>query len=146
MLVLKACKPGPLDEYEETIRHLNELYGERSWGVIARADDVMRSEGWERHRRDLEDQLRRGVYKHPHDAATPWASVIRDAARDRDYWQENVKDICLLTGRHGCPDRVALAAEAAVAPGGALDAAGGRGGVAPGPPAPPHVCVLVHEI
>eukprot|EP00969_Alexandrium_andersonii_P190484 8414944-Alexandrium_andersonii.AAC.1 len=66
------------------IRSLAELYSDQ-WGLIARADDVMRSEGWERRRRSIEEEVARGVYQLSWDPRQPWAAVIRDAARGRDY-------------------------------------------------------------
>ena len=53
MLVLGGAKAGPLDEYEERIRELSADYPGQ-WGLISRADDIMRSEYWERIRRRIE--------------------------------------------------------------------------------------------
>ena len=78
MVLLRGSKPGPLDAYEENIRSLAEVFGDTHWGIISRADDVMRSEGWERRRRVSEDEVRRGVYRKVFDPAMPWAAVLRD--------------------------------------------------------------------
>ena len=60
-----TCQCPTLDEYEEMIRSLSEKIPSH-WGIIARADDVMRSEVWERIRRAIEEQLRRSVYQGSH--------------------------------------------------------------------------------
>jgi len=86
MLLLRASPPGPLDDYEERIRQLNEAYGASFWGLIARADDVMRSECWERIRRRVEQELRAGTYRGRWYPGQPWAAVMRESAEDRSYW------------------------------------------------------------
>eukprot|EP00971_Amphidinium_carterae_P148305 2939532-Amphidinium_carterae.1 len=62
------------------------------WGLIARADEKMRSDWWERTRRDLEDRHARGGGS-GEDFITerPWESVIRASVRDKDFWDENVR-------------------------------------------------------
>ena len=119
MLMLGAAKPGPLDEYEETIRALNDVYGSGHWGLIARADDVMRSEEWERTRRRIEDMRSRGVYTLSFDSKTPWAAVLRDSARDTQFWATNVKDLAVMSGSGRNTAVLAAAAGADVAPAGA---------------------------
>eukprot|EP00971_Amphidinium_carterae_P232067 4605543-Amphidinium_carterae.1 len=59
MILLSASLPGPLDEYSDLIRRLAEQFPSH-WGLIARADEKMRSDWWERIRRDLEDKYARG--------------------------------------------------------------------------------------
>ena len=132
MILLRGSKPGPLDAYEETIRSLADVFGEGSWGIISRADDVMRSEGWERKRRSIEDQVRRGAYHDVFDPTMPWAAVIRDAAADHRYWQENVKDLCGLATRRGAALDQATRAELATAAAGAGPGAGVHTGEADG--------------
>lgn len=94
MLMLKASPPGPLDEYEERIRLLDAEFPQ-FWGVIARADDVMRSEQWERIRRDIEEEFHARQYRFSFDPSAPWAAVIRDSARGRGWWREHVRDPCV---------------------------------------------------
>ena len=47
MLSLGACAVGPLDRYRAGISDLQLLYP-HLWGLIARADEAMRSEQWRR--------------------------------------------------------------------------------------------------
>eukprot|EP00971_Amphidinium_carterae_P200351 3976003-Amphidinium_carterae.1 len=56
----------------------------------------MRSEFWERSRRDIETRNARGVYQERFSPDTPWAAVIRDCARDRSWWDEHVRVPCLI--------------------------------------------------
>ena len=62
MLMLMACPPRPMDEYEENIRQLSLTYGVKAWGLTHRAGDVMRSEHWERLRQRIEEKIRNGHY------------------------------------------------------------------------------------
>ena len=63
MILLKGSRASALDAYEETIRALVEKFpGKEAWGIIARADDVMRSEFWERTRRHIKKDRKRGAY------------------------------------------------------------------------------------
>ncbi len=101
MLMMDAMKPGPLDEYEETVRGLDAVYGSKYWGLIARADDVMRSEEWERIRREVESKIARRVYQGDYDPQRPWAAVVREAARDSRYWTENVKELAVIDATPG---------------------------------------------
>ena len=91
MLMLQACPNGPLEEYEETIRSMWLLYGQKAWGLISRADDVMRSERWERIRQRIEEHRRLGLYVLLYNPAQPWAAVIRDSARERCFWEDHVR-------------------------------------------------------
>ena len=95
MLILKGSPPGPLDEYEECIRKLAADHPDQ-WGMVLYAEDIMRAEYWERHRRALEDKVKRGLYTEHFDAAAPWAAVIRESARDSQYWYHNIDKPCLL--------------------------------------------------
>ena len=61
MILLKGSRAGALDAYEENIRTLAEKYP-KAWGIIVRADDIMRSEFWERTRRHIEADRKRGTY------------------------------------------------------------------------------------
>ena len=134
MLLLDACKAGPLDEYEERIRSLSDVYP-AYWGVIARADEVMRSEEWERLRRNVESLRARSVYQHTFDTKRPWAAVIRDAARHPIYWNENVKElIAVSTSSRSSTAGVAQALNLAVAPSGS---GAGASSTAQGYQAPP---------
>lgn len=99
MILLRGSTPGPLDEYEEATRAVCYLYGEGAWGIIARADDFMRPERWERLRRGTENEIARGVCRFPFDSGAPWAAVIRDSAPDHRNLQKDVKDLVRLVPR-----------------------------------------------
>ena len=117
MILIKASRPGPLDEHEEKIRTLAEFVGESNWGVVARADDVMRSEVWEHWRRKIESRVRKRTYQEEFTAERPWEAVLREGARDKDFWQENVKDVLLHAKTTGKSlPAAALALNAEVAP------------------------------
>ena len=107
MMILEASPPGPLDEYEENIRKLNqELPG--SWGMIAAADDMMRSEYWERIRREVEAQVAAGTFRGQWLPKQPWATVLRESASNRAWWDEHVRTPALvanLVGRNQTPNR-----------------------------------------
>jgi len=92
MVLLRGSRAGALDAYEERIRTFADVYPD-NWGTIARADDTLRSEGWERVRRDIQDKMSRGVYQGIWNASRPWEAVIRDSAGDTPYWQEDLRDI-----------------------------------------------------
>ena len=51
----------------------------------------MRSEWWERTRIQIEELLRTHRYQGTWDPARPWQGVIRDSARDRGFWDDNVR-------------------------------------------------------
>ena len=66
LLTLKVCRPGCLDSYEEHIRAFAERFP-KYWGVIVKADDLMRSDGWARELQYITTQ----VEKNGHYAQTP---------------------------------------------------------------------------
>jgi len=92
MVLVRGSRAGALDAYEERIRTFADIYPD-NWGTIARADDILRSEGWERTRREIQDRMSRGVYQGIWNASMPWEAVIRDSATDGTYWQENLRDL-----------------------------------------------------
>ena len=59
LLTLKVCRPGCLDSYEEHIRAFAERFP-KCWGVIVKADDLMRSDGMARELQHILSQLERG--------------------------------------------------------------------------------------
>ena len=71
MIMLKGSGPAALDSYEEGLRQLSALYPQ-AWGIIAVADDVMRSEKWERI---MDEQLANPTEGFDHER--PWDHVIR---------------------------------------------------------------------
>ena len=115
MILLRGSRAGALDAYEETIRALTEKFpGKVAWGIIARADDVMRSEFWECTRRQIDKERKRGVYHYRYSKEMPWEAVIRDSANNRDYWTDNVRDIVGAVNGSGPPTQPSSAAEAAL--------------------------------
>jgi len=126
MVLLRGSRAGALDAYEERIRTFAELYPEH-WGTIARADDILRSEGWERIRRDIQEKRSRGVYQGHWNEDMPWEAVIRDSAMASEYWQENLRDLAgpARPPAPRPPEGAAWAQGAPVAPPG--NPAGGRG-------------------
>ena len=99
MLMLKGSLAGPMDEYEEGIRMMAFTFPDH-WGTIAVADDLMRSEPWEKLRQRIEKMLSRGLYTEPWDPDRPWESVIRESANGTSrmadsWWFEHVKQSCL---------------------------------------------------
>ena len=104
MILLKGSRAGALDAYEETRRALVEKFpGKEAWGIIARADHVMRSELWERTRRHIEKDRKRGAYLYRFNEDMPWEAVIRDSANNRDFWTDNVRDIISAVRGSGPP-------------------------------------------
>eukprot|EP00971_Amphidinium_carterae_P174189 3452429-Amphidinium_carterae.1 len=65
--------------------------GADRWPIIAQADDVMRSEQWERIRADIELRRERASYQETFDESRPWTAVIRNAARSRSWWDEHCR-------------------------------------------------------
>ena len=100
MLLLGACKPGALDAYEELIRSFASRYPTR-WGVIAHADDIMRSEMWDRLKGDVLAEVRDGVYRGAFDPARVWEAVIWRSVKGKDWWSENITDVILQVERSG---------------------------------------------
>lgn len=97
MIILRGCKPGPLDECEETIRSLSDLFGDSAWGGHREGRrHHARAEGWERRRRSVEEDLARNVFRGP---TMPWGAVIRESAQNKVCWQEHVKDLARLVPR-----------------------------------------------
>ena len=77
----------------------------------------MRSEEWERIRRRREDLRARSVYTETYDSVRPWMAVVRDSARDAQYWTTNVKDLVSQSGAGAAASAKAVAAISGVAAG-----------------------------
>ena len=83
MISLKAAAPQTLDNYFRGIEQLIILYP-HAWGLVFCADELMRSEVWDRIREELEDDK-----EWPENL--PWDLVIRMSAygkgdADRQHW------------------------------------------------------------
>ena len=92
--------------YFANFKRLCGLWPE-AWHLLYLAEDKVRAEGLEKYRRRIENSISNG---HPPpmlwDAANPWSSCLIAAAQDRDYWQENVKDLAtawIARGASGAP-------------------------------------------
>ena len=101
MLKLRAALPGPLDAYEEGIRQLNSSFPQY-WGLIALADDIMRSERWEMVRVRIEDLAANGQLREPFDKNMPWNAVLSwtayDTGNDSQWWYNRVDKPCMQSG------------------------------------------------
>ena len=84
MLMLDAALAGQLDEYEERVRVLCITFP-GCWGIISKADELMRSGQWERVRRRIEAMILRSLYLDNLDPQMPCGAVIRDSARAQDW-------------------------------------------------------------
>ena len=81
MLMLGASRPGALAPYEALIRGLSARLPD-SWGVVARADDLMRSENWERARHELGNDRRVSQHRCSFDPARKLEAVIVRSIQD----------------------------------------------------------------
>ena len=90
-VALAISPPGSVDSYEDGIRDLSVAYP-RAWGVICRADEVMRAEVWERM---AEEQA-------PADGN--WGDIIAQSAygnadhKRTQWWFDHVIQPCLAHG------------------------------------------------
>ena len=88
MEVLRAATRTRLARYAARIAQLNEDYPDL-WWIIAMADIRCRSEHFERIRRKLAEVHRAGrcpLFNPEH----PWDLVLREAARDHEFWSAQV--------------------------------------------------------
>ena len=105
MLVLHAASAPVLDRYadkvERVYRDWGHMGGEDLWWITLLADIRMRSEGFERIRRQLEIQ-RAELKKHGRvseaalDPARPWEAVIYHASREDSWWTAEVQQAGIL--------------------------------------------------
>ena len=93
MMVLKAATRARLEKYYTRISKLSEEYP-CTWWIVALADLRMRSEHFERVRRrcarEHEERTRAGLPS-GFNPQSPWDYVLREAARDNDFWREHVE-------------------------------------------------------
>ena len=83
MLCLKAASPQTLDNYYRGVEQLTIMYP-NAWGLIFCADELMRSEGWDKLREELEDE-------DEWPTQLPWDTVIRMSTYgkgdpDQQHW------------------------------------------------------------
>ena len=75
------CRPGCLDSYEEHIRALAERFP-KYWGVIVKADDLMRSDRWARELQWITTQVEKNRplrTDSDFDPQHPWECVIESS-------------------------------------------------------------------
>ena len=98
-LLLELVSPERLESYGEFFRNLANRFGPQCWFICYQAEVRMRSERMERLRRLEERDAARAAeagLTHRFDAGKPWDAVFEAATKDSEFWQEHVKDQCLL--------------------------------------------------
>ena len=102
-LMLQLIGETALSAYQQCIERLSQQWPE-AWHLIALADDKMRMDGFERIRRATDAAVAAGGTTPPlWDTAKPWTAVMLIAAKDKDYWNENVRDIATAWMARGSP-------------------------------------------
>ena len=79
--------PSALEEYKDAFRDMVVNYPE-AWHLLVKAEDRCRGEHFPRLRRNLLNRFNKGLAPE-FDPSMPWDGVFGEAARDRDYWDEN---------------------------------------------------------
>ena len=85
---------GSLEEYFENFRALNNEFPE-AWHLLAQAEDRARAEHFLRLRREAEERHARGQ-EPSYKPNAPWDWVFRLRAREKVYWDRNVRDPALV--------------------------------------------------
>ena len=83
-----------LEEYRDTFRDMVVNYPE-AWHLLVVAEDRCRCEHFPRLKRECQDKSDKGQLP-DFVAEQPWDYVFRAAARDRDYWDRNVREPAIL--------------------------------------------------
>jgi hypothetical protein len=103
MRALGAGTVTRLNLYSSKIAKVSELYGEHCWWLIAQADARMRSERMEKLRRRAEEARAKAVASgstHEFDPLMPWDYLFKEAARDKEFWDDELDRKCLLYITH----------------------------------------------
>ena len=129
MIMLGEASPQVLDDYAEGIRQLATLFP-RDWGVIAVADEVLRSEQWGITQEELEDDGK-------DDNKTPWNKVIAmttfgKAVGDARHWWDTHVVFPLQSKGNGNPKLTVQEIEGAGVPEAMGPSASGSNGANPG--------------
>ena len=104
-LLLDVAPPEVLDNYGEMLRSFATTYGSQGWFLVYQADVRMRSEHFDRLRRQAERVHLAAVSAHAHmpvpitstfDVAKPWKSVFAMAIADKLWWDENLHRPAML--------------------------------------------------
>jgi hypothetical protein len=103
MRALGAGTVTRLNLYASKISKVSELYGEHCWWLIAQADARMRTERMEKLRRRAEDARAKALAcgsTHEFDPLMPWDFLFKEAARDKEFWDDELDRKCLLYITH----------------------------------------------
>ena len=94
-IALHIANPSELDAYEEGLRALTELYPAH-WGLIARADETLRSEQWERAQVDA---VANGLSPWLWGALISRSAYTSSAGSWTGFWFNHVAAPALASGR-----------------------------------------------
>ena len=83
-----------LEEYRDGFRDMVVNYPE-AWHLLVVAEDRCRCEHFPRLKRECQDRADKGQLP-DFSEERPWDYVFRAAARDRDYWDRNVREPAIL--------------------------------------------------
>ena len=83
-----------LEEYKDSFRDMVVNYPE-AWHLLVTAEDRCRCEHFPRLKRLWEDKHAKGQAP-DYVTEQPWDFIFRAAARDRDYWDKNVREPAIL--------------------------------------------------
>ena len=144
LLLLKQVRGERLRAYQELLRGFVLHFGQQCWPIIYQADVRLRSEHLERTRRQVEIASGDGGAQGPgqYDPALPWDFIFAAILRDKEFWDREVREKCLLfltrvqTQAAVLSDGTALdISPAAIAPAPALGGKGSGQGPRKRPPA-----------
>ena len=101
LLLLKAVPPELLDNYVDMVKRFSRTYGQSAWFIVYQAEVRMRSEHFERLRRQAErtHDLTTGVgQQSDFDPNMPWATVFAMAVGEqtRSWWEDNLHRHAML--------------------------------------------------
>ncbi len=94
MVSFPIVTQSALEEYKDSFRDMVVNYPE-AWHLLVTAEDRCRCEHFPRLRRLWEDKHAKGQAP-DFVVEQPWDFVFRAAARDRDYWDKNVREPAIL--------------------------------------------------
>jgi hypothetical protein len=96
LLILQLVDAEVLDEYMYLISSLSERWGREVWFIIYTADKRMRRERMVRIRRESERAYAQNPLASSYDPIRPWNEVFKLARVDREFWDENCRDLAIL--------------------------------------------------
>ena len=105
-LMLNILVEMALNAYRENFEKLAALWPE-AWHLLYLADDKCRSEMLVKYLRRIESSIAAGGAPPPlWDPLAPWSACLLMAAKDKEFWDEQVKDVALSwmsRGGQGAP-------------------------------------------